>query len=188
MKTPQLAWLKKSLVHPVRMTIAAALSLFAAQVLGLPEVYWAPIAALIAVQSGSNAMMATSWLLLAGTALGACAGALLATYIGPGVMVFGLAVCGIGLLSAALRLERRANHFAALALIIVLFAGPADHAWYRALHRFAEFSTGIIVALLLNALWPEQPARQVSIHDQKHPTKQPTKTMKAKPYAATGKS
>ena len=161
MKTPQLALLKKSLVHPARMSIAAAVALLAAHGLGLLEAYWAPIAALIVVQSDSGALLATSWLLLAGTALGACVGALLATYFGRGVVVFALGVLGLGLLSATLRLDRRANHFAAIALVIVLLAGPANYAWHRALHRFIEFSVGIVVALLLSALWSEQPTSRL---------------------------
>ena len=160
MKTPQFASLKKSLVHPAKMTVAAALALLAAKVVGLPEIYWAPIAALIVVQSAYNAMIVTSWLLLVGTAFGAGAGALLATQIGPGVVALALGVFGIGLLSAVLRLDQRVNHFAAIALLIVLMIGPANEAWIRALHRFGEFSTGIIVGLIISALWPEQPAGQ----------------------------
>jgi uncharacterized membrane protein YgaE (UPF0421/DUF939 family) len=163
-----LAWLKKSIVHPARMMIAAALALLAARGLGLSEFYWAPIAALIVVQSDSSALLATSWLLLAGTALGVSVGALLATYIGPGVTVFALSVLGLGLLSATLRLDRRANHFATIALVIVLLAGPANQAWHRALYRFIEFSVGIVMALLLGALWSEPSTSRVNIQNQKH--------------------
>jgi uncharacterized membrane protein YccC len=161
MKIPQLALLKKSLVHPAKMTIAAVLALLAAKVVGLPEIYWAPIAALIVVQSAYNAMIVISWLLLVGTAFGACAGALLATQIGPGVVALALGVFGIGLLSAILRLDQRVNHFAAIALLIVLLIGPANEAWARALHRFGEFSTGIVAGLLISALWPEQQTSHV---------------------------
>jgi uncharacterized membrane protein YgaE (UPF0421/DUF939 family) len=161
MKAQQFASFKKSLVHPAKMTVAATLALLAAKVVGLPEIYWAPIAALIVVQSDYHAMMVTSWLLLVGTALGACAGALLASYVGPGVVVFALGVFGLGLLAAVLRLDRRANHFAAIALLLVLLIGPANEAWDRALDRFAEFSTGIIVGLLISALWPEQQTSHV---------------------------
>jgi len=150
------------------MMIAAASALVASKGLGLPEVYWAPIAALTVVQSAPNALVSTSWLLFVGTALGVSAGAFLATYIGPGVIVLALGLLGVGLLSATLRLDRRANHFAAIALIIVLLAGPADLAWHRALHRFIEFSTGIITALLLGALWPEPQAVQANVENQKH--------------------
>jgi len=150
------------------MTIAAVLAWLAAQGLGLREAYWAPIAALIVVLSDSSAMLATSWLLLAGTALGVCVGALLAKVIGPGVIVFALGVFGVGLCSALLRLDRRANHFAAIALVIVLLVGPASLAWQRALHRFIEFAVGIVVALLINLLKSEQQAGPVNIQDQKH--------------------
>jgi uncharacterized membrane protein YgaE (UPF0421/DUF939 family) len=155
MKIRQLAWLKKSAVHPARMAIAAVLALIAARGLGLPEVYWAPIAALNVVQANSDAYLSMSWLLLVGTALGVCLGALLATHVGPGVIIFAISIFGLGLLSGTLRLKQRANHFAAIALIIVLLGGSADQAWHRAFHRFAEFSVGIVMALLLNALWPE---------------------------------
>jgi uncharacterized membrane protein YgaE (UPF0421/DUF939 family) len=155
------------------MSLAAVVALLAARILGLPEVYWAPIAALIVVQSSSDAYMAASWLLLAGTALGVCAGALLATYIGPTAIVFALGVVGVGLLSATLRLDRRATHFAVVALVIVLLAGPVNKAWYRAFHRFAEFSVGIVAALLLGALWPEQLTSPVKIETQVHSAKQP---------------
>jgi len=158
MKMQRLEWLRKNLVHPARMALAAALALLGARALGLLEVYWAPIAALIVIQSNSNAMLATSWLLLAGTALGVCGGALLATFVGPSVLVFAFGVLGMGLLSATLRLNRRANHFAAVALIIVLLGGPASLAWHRAFHRAVEFSVGIVIALIFSALWPEQEA------------------------------
>jgi uncharacterized membrane protein YgaE (UPF0421/DUF939 family) len=158
MKTQQLASLKKSLAHPARTMSAALLALLAARVVGLPEFYWAPISALIVMQSNLGASLASSWQLLAGTALGAFTGGLLAAHFGPSVIGFGLVVFGIGLLSAALRLEPSANRFAVITLAIVLFAGPATDAWVRALHRFAEFSTGIIVGLLISALWPEQQA------------------------------
>jgi hypothetical protein len=51
MKTQPLAALKETLVHPARMTMTAALAFLAAQGLGLAEVYWAPISALIVVQA-----------------------------------------------------------------------------------------------------------------------------------------
>jgi uncharacterized membrane protein YgaE (UPF0421/DUF939 family) len=54
-KTQQLASLKKRLLHPAKMTVAATLALLAARVVCLPEIYWAPIAALIVLQSGYNA-------------------------------------------------------------------------------------------------------------------------------------
>jgi uncharacterized membrane protein YgaE (UPF0421/DUF939 family) len=143
-------------MYPARTTIAAVLALLAARALGLSEVWWAPISALVVVQSDFGSSLAISWHRLAGTALGALVGAVLAAHFGPGVIVFGLGVFGIGLFSVALRLERPANRFAAIALSIVLLAAGAEPAWVIALHRFLGVSTGIVAGLILSALWPEQ--------------------------------
>ena len=150
-------------MYPARTTIAAALALLAARALGLPEVWWAPISALVVVQSDFGSSLAISWRRLAGTALGAFVGALLVAHFGRSVIVFGLGVFGVGLLSAALRLERPANRFAAITLSIVVLVAGADPAWVIALHRFLEVSTGIVAGLLLSALWPEQPPGKARI-------------------------
>src|SRR5438552_2703499 len=50
-KTQQPASWKERLVYPARTTMAAVLALLAAQALGLAEVWWAPISALVVVQS-----------------------------------------------------------------------------------------------------------------------------------------
>ena len=155
-KTQQPASWKERLVYPARTTIAAVVALLAARASGLPEVWWAPISALVVVQSDFGSSLTVSWHRLAGTALGAFVGALLAAHFGRSVIVFGLGVFGIGLLSAALRLERPANRFAAIAFSIVVLVARAESAWVVALHRFLEVSTGIVAGLLLSALWPEQ--------------------------------
>ncbi len=145
----------KSLVYPARTTLAALLALLVAKILGLPEVYWAPISAVVVVQSDLGTSLKTSRDRLVGTALGAFAGAVLANYVGRTVLVYALGVFGVGVLSAFLRLERPANRFAAIALTIVLLIVRAESAWVVAFHRFVEVSTGIMAGLLVSALWPE---------------------------------
>ena len=156
MKIQQLASLKKSFVYPARTTIAAVLELLVARMVGLPEFYWAPITALVVVQSDFHTALTSAWQQLAGTALGAFAGALLLAHFEPSATVFGFGVLGVGLLSAALRLDHPANRIAAIALAIVFLIVRTQPAWMVALHRFLEVSTGIVVGLLLSALWPEQ--------------------------------
>jgi len=157
------AALKKRLVYPLKLTIAAVVALLAARVLGLPEAYWAPISACVVVQSDLGSSLRMSWHRLVGTALGVSVGALLAETVGRSVWVFGLGALCVGLVSAALRLERPANKFAAIALAIVLLIAHTEHPWVIALHRFIEVSVGILVGLLLSALWPEQPAGKTGI-------------------------
>ena len=168
-ETQSTASWKATLEYPVKTTIAALVALLVAKVLGLPEFYWAPISALIVVtQPNIGSSMTTSWQVLAGTALGAFTGGLLASFLGPSVIGFGLAVFGIGLLSAVVRLDPAAQRFAMVALAIVLFAGSIHKAWDRAFHRFAEFAVRIIVGLIINALWP--PASLAGATDKKPQT------------------
>jgi uncharacterized membrane protein YgaE (UPF0421/DUF939 family) len=155
MKASPLVWLKETFRYPARVTIAAVLALVAARVLGFPEVYWAPVSAVVVMQSDFGASLAISLHRLAGTAIGAAAGALLAANLGRSVITFGLGVFGVGVLSIALRLERPANRFAAIAFTIVFLVVRAEPTWVIALHRFLEVAVGIVAGLLLSAVWPE---------------------------------
>jgi len=75
-----------NLVHPVRTTIAAVVALLLARLLALPEVYWAPISAIVVMESTLGATLALSWRRLIGTALGSATGALLLGYFGPSLL------------------------------------------------------------------------------------------------------
>ena len=97
---------------------------------------------------------------LAGTALGATAGALLATYAGQNVAAFGAGVFALGVLCAILRVERGAYRYAGITLVIVMLIARTQPAWIVALHRFVEISVGIAVGLLLTAVWPEPQTTQ----------------------------
>jgi len=156
MKTQSLALLKNRLVHPAKTTMAAVLALLTARALGFPEVYWAPISAMVVMQSTLGATLTISWQRLAGTALGSAAGALLVDRFGPSLVAFAAGVFTLGLLCPALRLDRPAYRYAGITLTVVMLVAHAEAGWVVAIHRFAEISVGIVVGLLLTALWPEQ--------------------------------
>ena len=141
-----------SLVHSIRTAIAASLSLAVARLFGLPEAYWAAIATLVVMQSTLSATVLIS---IAATALGALAGALVATYFAGNLLVFAAAVFVLGLLSAAFRMEKSAYRYAGVTLAIIVLIPRAKAPWIIALHRFFEVSVGILVALALVAVWPE---------------------------------
>ncbi len=162
MKIPRFSLSKKSLVYPIRMTVAAVLALLVARTLGFREIYWAPISALVVMQSDFGSSLLMSWHRFVGTALGVSVGALLAETLGHSTLVFGCGVLAVGLLSVALRLDRPANRFAAIALTIVLLVGHAEPAWIAALHRLIEVSAGILAGLVLTAVWPEQQAKSAT--------------------------
>src|SRR5580704_3196276 len=148
---------RHALVHSMRIAIAAVISLLVARALGLPEAYWATITTLIIMQSTLGAALAVSEQRLAGTALGAALAALLATYVGSNIIVFGLGVFALGLICAALRLGE-AYRLASVTLAIVMLVAHTNPAWMVAIHRFVEVSVGIAVGLAVTALWPHDDA------------------------------
>jgi len=143
-------------VHSARTAVAAVVSLSVAWLVRLPEAYWAPVTTLVIAQSSLGAALTVSRQRFAGTALGAAVSAVVATYFSPRLFVFGISVFLLGLLCALAHLDRSAYRFSGVTLAIVLLVPRAAPAWIIALHRFAEVSIGIAVALLLATVWPEQ--------------------------------
>jgi uncharacterized membrane protein YccC len=142
--------------HAARTTAAATISLLIAKAVRLPEAYWAAITTVIVMQSTLGAAWTISLQRLIGTALGAAVGALTAFYFGASVIAFGAGILVMGLICAALHLDRAAYRFAGITLAIVMLVVRARSPWITALHRFIEVSLGIAIGLILTALWPER--------------------------------
>jgi uncharacterized membrane protein YgaE (UPF0421/DUF939 family) len=124
----------------------------------LPESYWAPITTIVVMQSTLGAAWTISRQRLAGTALGAAVGALLATYASGSVWAFGAGVLIVGVICALLRIERNAFRYAGITVAIVVLIAHTEPAWTVAIHRFVEISIGIAVGLIVTAIWPEEPS------------------------------
>lgn len=131
----------------VRAAVAAVLSVLAAHLLRLPEFYWAPISALVVLLSTTNPLD-SAWQRFAGTAVGAALGALIATFVHPTWLIYGVAVLVCGMVCAMLRLQT-SFRIAAITLTIILLIPHTGSQWVVALHRFIEVSLGIAVALAL---------------------------------------
>ncbi len=145
-----------SVEHALRTTVVAAGALAIARLFGLPQPQWAAISAMVVTQSSLGAALTISGQRFAGTVMGAGAGALLATFVGSGVVVFAAGILGLGALCAALGMDRAAYRFAGITLAIVLPVAHAEPAWEIAAHRFLEVSLGILAGLAMSALWPER--------------------------------
>jgi uncharacterized membrane protein YgaE (UPF0421/DUF939 family) len=143
-----------TLLDAIRTTLAAVVSLLLARTLKLPEYYWAPISAVVIIQSTLDPRT-VAWQRFAGTALGAALGALIATFFPSTALVYAAAVFLCGVLCALLRL-RSAYRFAAITLSIILLIAHERPAWIVASHRFVEVSLGIAVALAVAQLWPNR--------------------------------
>lgn len=144
------------LVHSVRTAVAAVVSVLTARLFHLPETYWAAITTMVITQSSLGAALTVSWQRFVGTAVGSLVGAIAASYFEPQALVLGVSVLLLGLVCSAIRADRSAYRFGGIALTIVLLVPRTGPAWRIALHRFTEVSIGIVVALVLTLLWPEQ--------------------------------
>jgi uncharacterized membrane protein YgaE (UPF0421/DUF939 family) len=100
--------------------------------------------------------LASSLQRIVATALGAGAGALMATYFGSSALAFGVSAFLIGFLCWLARLEKGAYRYACVTLAIVMLVPRLATPWAGALHRFFEVSLGIAIALVVTALWPER--------------------------------
>ncbi len=141
-----------SILRAARTSTAAVVSLLLARVLKLPEFYWAPISAIVIIESTINPRT-LAWQRFAGTALGAAMGALIGTFFSASPWVYAATVFSCGVACAILRIHG-AYRFAAITVSIVLLVAHQRPAWIVASHRFMEVSLGIAVALVLALLWP----------------------------------
>jgi uncharacterized membrane protein YccC len=155
-----------SIAHSVRTALAATASVIVARLVQMPEAYWAAIATLVVMQSNLGATLTLSIERVVATAVGASVGAVVANYFGPNLAVFMLAIFFIGLLSLAFRLEKTAYRYASVTLTIIVLIPRTNPAWIVALHRFIEVSVGIVVALLVVAIWPERRPVQAKRADE----------------------
>lgn len=143
-----------TLLDAARTTVAAVVSLLLARLLKLPEFYWAPISAIVIIQSTLDPRT-VSWQRFAGTALGAALAAFIGTFFPSSTLVYAVAIFLCGALCAVLRV-RGAYRFAAITLSIILLIAHTRPAWIVASHRFVEVSVGIAVALVLSEVWPSR--------------------------------
>ncbi len=159
MASMKFAWIGwPVVVHSVRTAVAAVTAVLVARLFRLPEAYWAAITTLVITQSSLGAALTVSWQRFVGTALGAALGAIVASHFHSDLLVFAICIFLLGLICAAVRVDRPAYRFGGVTLAIVLLVPRQAPAWQIAFHRFAEVSIGIAVALLLAWAWPEKEA------------------------------
>src|ERR1700757_2911196 len=115
------AWASWPLVvNSARTAAAAVVSLLVARLFRLPEAYWAPITTLVIAQSSLGAALSVSWERFVGNLLGAIVGAMVASFFGSNLLVFGISIFMLGLLCFLARSNRSAYRFAGVTLAIVM--------------------------------------------------------------------
>jgi uncharacterized membrane protein YgaE (UPF0421/DUF939 family) len=134
-RTLMTGWDRRTLEHVARTTAAAVISLALARLLRLPESFWAPVTAVVVMQSTLGASWTASVQRFVGTVIGAAAGAIAATYFRGNALAFGIGIFLLGLFCAALRLDRAAYRFAGITLAIIMLVASAAPPWRLALYR-----------------------------------------------------
>jgi len=148
----------ETLLNTARTTTAAVAAMLLARVLKLPEFYWAPISAVVIIESTVDPRT-VAWQRLVGTALGAVVGGLAAMFFTANAWVYGAGVFLCGAFCTMLRL-RGAFRFAVITFSIVLLISRVGPRWIVAGHRFVEVSLGIAVGLAVAEVWPAKAVRQ----------------------------
>ena len=148
------------IVQATKTGLAAALAMYLARFLGLPESYWAAISAIIVMYSDLSRTLKASGYRLLGTAIGVTIGAAFAALFGVKLWAFGVAV-GVTLLVCGFLGLAEAARLAGVAVAIVMLASHPGRPWTAALHRFLEVSFGIVIAVAFSAFrWPLPAPRQ----------------------------
>jgi len=158
-KEPRLT--AERLLHAVKIGIAGVVALYAAELLKLPQAYWAAISAFVVMGANVHATVQASSGRLIGTAIGAVAGAVFVVLWGSHLWSCGLAATLTALVCAVLRLDQ-SYRLACVTVAIVMLIHSAESPWKVGLHRFLEVALGIVVALLIAALPPNPVAREKS--------------------------
>ena len=136
-----------------KAALAGVISLYAAQILNLPQAYWAPISAFIVLHSDVKSTLRASLNRLAGTAIGALIGAVFVYCVGNHPLWMGLAVLVTVLICAALNLKE-SYRLGCVTVAIIMLIKSATSPWATAMYRFLEVALGIAVALAISTVFP----------------------------------
>jgi len=138
----------------IKTGIAGALAMFLAELLHLPQPYWAAVSAVIVMQSEFEATLKAGITRMAATAIGAAVAVPFAEIAPGNDPAFGVAVMVAILVCSALKLED-GQRLAAATVVIVMLIGHTEAPWLSGLFRFLEVSFGIVVSLAVTRLvWP----------------------------------
>ena len=138
----------------VRAATAAALAFWIAKILGAHYAIYALVGAVIVTDLSPATSRRLAVQRLAGTVIGAVAGALLTYVDASGPVALGIAILGSMLIAFACRLETPAARVAGYVAAIAMFTHSED-SWVYAFDRAWETMVGIGAALLVGLvpLW-----------------------------------
>lgn len=154
-ESPAVSWGDRlTIQQALRTALAAGLCYWLARWLRLEEGYWAPITAIVVMQSQVGATVLASRDRFAGTAIGALVGWATALIWHHHVGAFAAGVLVVMLICSALHLKN-AGRLAGVAVSVIVLVPRSSPAWHIALLRFGEVSFGIVMALAVTVAWEQ---------------------------------
>jgi uncharacterized membrane protein YccC len=145
---------RQHIIQAVKIGVAGVVSILAAELLRLPQGYWAAISAFVVMGSDVGTTIPASRDRLIGTGIGAVLGAVFASFWGVHLVPFGIAVVATALLCESLGFGQNYRMACVTVAIVMLIKTPVS-AWKASTHRFLEVALGIVVALVISALPPK---------------------------------
>src|ERR1700722_8575138 len=139
------------LAQAIKTGVAVVGSVYVADLLRLPQGYWAAITAIVVMQSQVGATLTASRDRLVGTAIGAVTSALFAAFVGHTLPWFAVAVVVTMLICHWTRLDQ-SYRMACVTVAIVMLIPYTGPTWRVAMHRFIEVALGIVIALGVTAI------------------------------------
>jgi len=141
---------------PLQTAVAALISLTLARLLQLPEAFWAPISAIVCSLDAFGGAAQVARRRLIGTLFGVTIAAVQISFTPHSLLSYAAAITALGLICSLARLHPSAFRFGAIAMTVVVTADGGNHVWKTAATRFIDVALGILVALVVVRLWPNQ--------------------------------
>jgi len=133
-------------------SVTAVSCLYITEWFKLPQGIWAVMSSIVVMQADAKATISASWMRIVGTLAGALVGGSFLALWGYHIWVFGAGVALVVMICALLKLLE-SYRIAAVTVAVVMLTGGSDSSWSTAFYRFLEVSFGILVALLISALF-----------------------------------
>lgn len=143
----------RDIVHALKSAVAGMAAIYIADLLKLPQSYWAAITALVVMGADVVETFKASRDRLLGTAIGAVTGSAFAFFGNTHLLWFGAAVGVTTLICEALNLTQSLR-LAGATVAIIMLTGGSEPLLATAFHRVLEVSLGVVVALAISAIPP----------------------------------
>jgi uncharacterized membrane protein YgaE (UPF0421/DUF939 family) len=140
-----------ALAFSIKAAISAVVAYYAFGLFNLPGIIWAPVSAVIVIQTDLNPSFKASLLRVAANLIGGFVGACTSVIIGQTTLALAIGVLLTGMACHLARLDEALRPAYAATVIVVLGAGSS--AWFGSLDRLLGVTIGCVSTLVVTFLF-----------------------------------